>query len=356
MNIEPEKPYPIYTLLEIAGLLDAELRISQDADQDARIEGLASLASATENRVSFLANAQYRSKLTSTRAAAVILSAEDAEYSPVACLIHEEPYLAYAKLSHYFNPRPKPVLGIHPSAIIASNVKIGENVSIGPGVVILDQVLIGDNVVISSNSVIENAVTIGDDVTLMPNVMLNFGVTLGHGVVIQSGAVIGSDGFGYASSAMLGEPTAWQKIAHCGSVVIGNRVEIGANTTIDRGVLDDTLIADDVIIDNQVHIAHNVKIGAGTAIAGCTGIAGSTTIGEDCRIAGGVGITGHISIADRVSILSMTRVTRSINQAGTFASGTSMQEVTKWRKSAARLNQLDELHKRVKALENKKSR
>ena len=356
MNIEPEKPYPIYTLLEIAGLLDAELRISKDADQDVRIEGLASLASATENKVSFLANAKYRSELSSTRAAAVILSAEDAEYSPVACLIHEEPYLAYAKLSHYFNPRPKPPLGIHPSAVISSNVKIGDNFSIGPGVVILDHVVIGNNVVISSNSVIENGVTIGDNVTLMANVILNFGVKVGSRVVIQSGTVIGSDGFGYAPSALLGEPTAWQKIAHCGSVVIGDRVEIGANTTIDRGVLDDTLIADDVIIDNQVHIAHNVKVGAGTAIAGCTGIAGSTTVGEDCRIAGGVGITGHISIADRVSILSMTRVTGSIKQAGTFASGTSTQEVTKWRKSAARLNQLDELHKRVKALENEKNR
>ncbi|MBQ77650.1 MAG: UDP-3-O-(3-hydroxymyristoyl)glucosamine N-acyltransferase [Cellvibrionales bacterium] len=355
MNIQSEKPYPIYTLLEIADLLDAELRISNDVDKDVRIEGLASLASATENRVSFLANVKYRAELSLTRAAAVILSAEDAEYSPVACLIHEEPYLAYAKLSHYFNPRPKPILGIHPSAVIAENVKIGDNVSIGPGVVILDQVLIGDNVVISSNSVIENAVVIGDNVTLMPNVVLNFGVKLGCGVVIQSGTVIGSDGFGYAPSGSPKGSNAWQKIAHCGSVVIGDRVEIGANTTIDRGVLDDTSIADDVIIDNQVHIAHNVKIGAGTAIAGCTGIAGSTTIGKDCRIAGGVGIIGHINIADRVSILSMTRVTRSISQAGTFASGTSMQAVTKWRKSAARLNQLDDLHKRVKALENKKS-
>ena len=201
MNIQPEKPYPIYTLLEIAGLLDAELRISKDADQDVRIEGLASLASATENKVSFLANAKYRSELSSTRAAAVILSAKDAEYSPVACLIHEEPYLAYAKLSHYFNPRPKPPLGIHPSAVISSNVKIGDNVSIGPGVVILDHVVIGNNVVIFSNSVIENGVTIGDNVTLMANVVLNFGVKVGSRVVIQSGTVIGSDGFGYAPAA-----------------------------------------------------------------------------------------------------------------------------------------------------------
>tara|TARA_B100000767_G_C19757003_1_gene533388 strand:+ start:1188 stop:2252 length:1065 start_codon:yes stop_codon:yes gene_type:complete len=354
MNIEPEKPYPIYTLYEIAELLGAVLKVSNESDNDIRIVGLASLTSASDNRVSFLANSKYRSQLASTAAAAVILSDDDALFSPVACLIHEDPYLAYAKLSHYFNPRPKAVIGIHPSAVIASNVKIGDNVSIGPGVVILDHVFIGDNVVISSNSVVESAVTIGDDVTLMPNVTLNFGVKIGNEVIIQSGSVIGADGFGYAPLASLSEPHAWQKIAHCGSVVIGDRVEIGANTTIDRGVLDDTLIASDVIIDNQVHIAHNVSIGSGTAIAGCTGIAGSTTIGEDCRIAGGVGITGHISIADGVSILSMTRVTRSIKQAGTFASGTSMQTVTKWRKSAARLNQLDELHKRVKALESQK--
>ena len=355
MNIESEKPYPVYTLLEIAGLINAELQATSESDKNVQIEGLASLSSATKSRVSFLANSKYRSELASTSAAAVILSAEDAEYSPVACLVHEEPYLAYAKLSHYFNPRPKAAIGIHPAAVIATSVEVGDNVSIGAGVVIMDDVLIGDNVVIASNCVIENAVSIGDDVTLMSNVVLNFGVKIGNGVKIQSGTVIGSDGFGYAPSTLPTEPNAWQKIAHCGSVVIGNRVEIGANTTIDRGVLDDTLIADDVIIDNQVHIAHNVKIGAGTAIAGCAGIAGSTTIGKHCRIAGGVGIIGHISIADRVSILSMTRVTRSINQAGTFASGTSMQAVTKWRKNVARLNQLDEIYRRVKALENTKS-
>ncbi len=341
-----------YTLPQLAELLDAELLL-RDADvSHTTVNGIAPLAIATPSQVSFLSNSRYRPQLLNTKAAAVIVNADSTDDCPVNCLLHSNPYLAFAKLSHYFDTRPAADLQIHPSAVIADSATIGEGASIAPGVVIMEGVTIGRNARISANTVIESAVSIADNVQLMANVTLYHGVVLGSDVCIHSGSVIGADGFGYAPDTQRTEQGfGWQKIAQLGAVTIGNRVEIGANTTIDRGALDDTIIEDDVIIDNQVQIAHNVVIGRGTAIAGCVGIAGSAIIGKYCNIGGGSGIAGHLSIADGTSVMGMTLINRSVKKPGTYASGTGMQSAASWRKSAVRFTQLEALNQRVKELE-----
>ena len=362
-----------YSLAELAALIDAELQLADGlsarlsgkhtgketvkeiAAKSISIDGIATLAAATESQISFLSNPRYRSQLQDTRAAAVIIDSASALDCPVHCLVHNNPYLAFAKLSHYFDRRPVVDNRIHPTAVIDSSASIAEGASIGAGVVIAAAVTIGKNAILGANCVIEAGVSIGDNVCLMPSVVLYHAVRLGNNVMIHSGTVIGSDGFGYSPNPQTVDNYkggySWQKIAQLGSVSIGDRVEIGANTTVDRGALDDTIIEEDVIIDNQVQIAHNVIIGRGTAIAGCVGIAGSATIGKFCNIGGGSGIAGHLTIADRTSVLGMTLINRSVTQAGTYASGTGMQDAVSWRKSAVRFTQLDSLNQRVKALE-----
>lgn len=346
-----------YSLAQLAQLIDAELRLAdnrQSADS-VLVSGIATLATATASQITFLSNPRYRSQLQTTAAAAVIIDSDSALDCPVHCLIHKNPYLAFAKLSHYFDKRPVANRCIHPSAVIDPSAIIADGATIGPGVVIASGVIIGANARIGANCVIEADVSIAADVCLMANVVLYHAVRLGNKVTIHAGAIIGSDGFGYSPDPQTVDDYqggySWQKIAQLGSVSIGDRVEIGANTTIDRGALDDTIIEDDVIIDNQVQIAHNVIVGRGTAIAGCVGIAGSATIGKFCNIGGGSGIAGHLSIADNTSVLGMSLINRSITQTGTYASGTGMQEAGSWRKSAVRFTQLESLNSRVKALE-----
>jgi len=342
-----------YTLTALAELLGAELVLRNGLTDatDILIHGIAPLSSAIASQLSFCASAKHHAELIATSAAAVIVSADSVDDCPVHCLVHKNPYLAFAQLSHSFDLRPKPALGIHPTAVIAPTASIAEGARIAPGVVVMDYATIGCNASIGPNSVIEASAFIGDNVTLMANTNIGFAVKLGNDVRIDSGTVIGSDGFGYAPHPQVDAGHRWQKIAQLGSVVIGDRVEIGANTVIDRGALDNTVIEDDVIIDNQVHLAHNVIIGRGTAIAGCVGVAGSSIIGENCTIAGGVCVTGHITIADKVTVLGMSKVTGSIKQPGTYSSGTGTQEISGWRKSAVRFTQLDALHQRVKTLE-----
>ena len=357
---------PNYSLAQLAELVGAQLCLGERANGKAADEsaadisaaeisvtGIAPLATATQQQVSFLSNRKYRPQLETTQAAAVILDSDSAAHCPVHCLVHSNPYLAFARLSHAFSTRPSAAAGIHPSAHISDSASVGKAASIGAGVVIMEGVSIGDQVTIGPNTVIEADVVIGDRVTLMANVTLYHAVTIGSDVTVHAGAVIGSDGFGYAPNPELGDSHGygWQKIAQLGSVSIGNRVEIGANTTIDRGALDDTVIEDDVIIDNQVQIAHNCVIGKGTAIAGCVGMAGSSGIGNYCSIGGGAGIAGHLSIADGTTVMGMTLINRSVTKPGAYASGTGMQDASSWRKSAVRFTQLDSLNQRVKALE-----
>lgn len=333
------------TLREIAQLVNAELR----GDEKHPITGLASLQTAEKCHLSFIANPVYKKYLSSTSAGAVLINSQLVNEFAGNALIVAKPYEAYARLTEVFAIKPPGVVGIHPQAIISETAKIGNNVSIGPAAVISDHVVLGDNVVIGAGCYLGKDTELGANSELMPNVTLYHGIKIGQHCLIHSGCVIGADGFGFAPTA-----SGWLKIHQLGGVIIGDRVEIGANTCIDRGALDDTVIEDGVIIDNLVQIAHNVKIGRNTAIAGHTAIAGSTVIGSQCTIAGAVGIVGHLEIADKVHITAMSLVTSSISQSGSYSSGTAMSNTKEWRKNAARFRQLDELAGRIQKLERDK--
>ena len=341
-----------YSLAELAEKIGAQLILREGSPVTAQqpIVGLATLQSATVEHISFLSNPRYLSQLQSARAAAVIVDAETVVNCPVNCLLHDDPYLAFAKLSQCFAAPSGVAVGIHPRALVSDSAELAEGVSIAAGVVVMDDVELGENCTIGANCVLEAGVRLGDNVELRANVTLARGVSISDDCRIDSGAVIGSDGFGYAPQGAE-EGFRWQRIAQLGSVRIGRRVEIGANTTIDRGALDDTVIEDDVIIDNQVQIAHNVTIGRGSAIAGCVGVAGSTHIGRYCRLGGGVGVTGHLKIADGVTVAAMTCVSRSIEKSGGYASAGIVQEVSQWRRNALRATQLEKMNRRLSDLE-----
>jgi UDP-3-O-[3-hydroxymyristoyl] glucosamine N-acyltransferase len=328
--------------------LATELGLEYRGDPALPLVRLATLAAADERSVSFLANPQYRSQLHDTRAAAVIVHPRHADEAPCAVILSNEPYRTYARISHWFNGAPVPDAGVHPSAVVASDVSLGAAVSIGPRAVVEAGCVLGDGVVIGPGTVIGQGCRIGAGTRLHANVTLYHAVALGERCNVHSGVVIGADGFGFAPGA-----DGWQKIAQIGGVRIGDDVEIGANTSIDRGALGDTIIGNGVILDNLIQIAHNVEIGDFTAIAGCTGIAGSTRIGRHCTIAGGVGIAGHLEIGDRVHITMRTDVTGSLTGPGSYSSGTAVSETREWRKNAARFRQLDALARRLIEIEKR---
>lgn len=330
------------TLGEVAARLGLELV----GDPDTSVEGLASLASASSQDLTFITSRKRLPALKSTSAVAVILKPEWRLDCPVACLIAEDPYLAYARASRLFDRRATPERRVHPTAHIATGVMLGKSVSIGPGVVIEAGVCIADEVVVEAGVFIGEGTRIGARSHLYPHVVMYHGVRVGEDCRIHAGAVIGADGFGYA----LG-PDGWEKIAQLGGVWLGDRVEVGACSTIDRGALDDTVIGDGVIIDNQVQIAHNCRVGKNTAIAGCVGIAGSTTIGENCTLAGAVGVSGHLEICDNVHLTGQARVTRSITVPGSYSSGTTLAPTREWARNALRFAQLDTLEGRLSTLE-----
>ncbi len=310
-------------------------------DQDVLISGLATLNNAGPTHLSFLANPKYAAQLEHTNAAAVIVAPSVLDQVPCNAIVVDQPYLAFAKATKLFDNAPIADQTIHPSAIISSSAKIASEVTIGPNAVVGANVVIGQGSWIGANVVISDHAAIGSDCHIMPNVSIYHHVKLGDRVRIQSGATIGSDGFGFAPTK-----EGWLRINQLGSVSIGDDVDIGANTTIDRGALDDTVIENNVIIDNLVQIAHNVVIGEGSAIAGCTGIAGSSVIGKRCTLAGGVGVVGHISICDDVHVTGMTMVTRSITQPGSYSSGTPMSDTKTWKRNAVRFNQLNDFFKK----------
>jgi UDP-3-O-[3-hydroxymyristoyl] glucosamine N-acyltransferase len=332
----------VFTLGQLAEELGGSLR----GDAALAINGLATLQEAGPSQLSFLANAQYRKYLDVTRAGAVLLSPSDAEAYGGSVIVVSDPYLAYARASHLFETRPPTTSGIHPTAVVAADAQIHPSASIGPYVVIESGASVEADVVIGAQSFVGARSRIGEGGRLSPRVTLYHDVLIGKRVVIQSGAVIGGEGFGFAK-----ENGAWQKIAQIGGVRIGDDVEIGSNTTIDRGAISDTLIGNGVKLDNQIMIAHNVQIGDNTAMAGCAGISGSTKIGRNCMIAGGVGMVGHIEVCDNVFVTGMTMVTRSITEPGSYSSGTAMQNAADWRKSAARIRQLDDMARRLQQLE-----
>ncbi|EZO25850.1 UDP-3-O-(3-hydroxymyristoyl)glucosamine N-acyltransferase [Pseudomonas aeruginosa] len=333
-----------YTLGQLAAHVGAEVR----GDADLPIQGLATLQEAGPAQLSFLANPQYRKYLPESRAGAVLLTAADADGFAGTALVVANPYLAYASLSHLFDRKPKAAAGIHPTAIVAADAEVDPSASVGAYAVIESGARIGAGVSIGAHCVIGARSVIGEGGWLGPRVTLYHDVTIGARVSIQSGAVIGGEGFGFAN-----EKGVWQKIAQIGGVTIGDDVEIGANTTIDRGALSDTLIGNGVKLDNQIMIAHNVQIGDHTAMAACVGISGSAKIGRHCMLAGGVGLVGHIEICDNVFVTGMTMVTRSITEPGSYSSGTAMQPAAEWKKSAARIRQLDDMARRLQQLEKR---
>lgn len=341
-----------YSLADIAERFSLRLagRSGVSVNPGQLVTGLATLPCASDTQLGFFANVAYRKQLQDTRAAAVILKENAMEDCPVPCLLAENPYLAYARVSALFDMAPLPGPGIHPSAVIDPSATVAPSARIGPHCVVAAHAVIGDDAVLNAGCFIGEASIVGARSSLHARVTLYHNVILGESVVIHSGTVIGADGFGFAPDFSAGG-AGWCKIHQLGGVRIGNRVEIGANTCIDRGALDDTVIGDGVIIDNLVQIAHNVKIGNNTAIAACTGIAGSTEIGQHCTIAGAVGIVGHLKIANRVHITAKSLVTGSITEPGSYSSGTALSPTTAWRRNAVRFSQLDSLFQRVRTLE-----
>lgn len=332
------------TLGQLAEALGATLK----GPEALQITGLATLQEAGPGQLSFLANPQYRKYLDNCQAGAVLLKAADAESFAGNALIVADPYQAYARISHLFDPKPKAVAGIHPSAVVAEDAQVDASASIGPFAVIESGARIQADVSIGAHCFIGARCVVGEGGWLAPRVTLYHDVIIGKRVVIQSGAVIGGEGFGFAN-----EKGIWRKIAQIGGVTIGDDVEIGVNTAVDRGALSDTRIGNGVKLDNQIQIAHNVQIGDHTAMAACVGISGSTRIGKHCMLAGGVGLVGHIDICDNVFVSGMTMVTRSITEPGSYSSGTAMQPLADWRKSAARIRQLDDMAKRLQQLEKR---
>ena len=316
-------------------------------DGDAEIDGVCTLANGRAGAISFLANPQYRRYLTETQAAAVIVTEADAAGAAVPVLVADDPYVAYARLAAEFLPSADVTPGVAPTAHVDSSASLADDVAVAAGASIGAGARLGAGVRVGPNTVIGARSVVGAGTQLGANVTLEASVTLGARCTVHSGAVIGSRGFGLAMDA-----GRWIEVPQLGSVVIGDDVEIGANTTIDRGAVEDTVIGDGVKIDNQVQIAHNVTIGAHTAIAAKVGIAGSTSIGSYCMLGGAVGVAGHIEITDKVMITGMTLVSRSIKEPGTYSSGWPVTTNGEWRKQVTRLRRLDKLEQRVKRLES----
>ena len=334
-----------YTLAHIAELIQAELI----GDPACVLQGVASLLSADESRVSFLVSAQYLQDLSQTKAGAVILSPDYVDSSPTHCLVVKNPELAFAQLAELFSS-PISQQGIDKTAVVPSSCDLAMSASIAANCVLGKRVTLGERSIIMPNVVIGDDVFIGADCVVYPGASVGHNVVIGDRCIIHPGVVIGADGFGFVQD----EDNNWVKIPQLGAVLIGDDVEIGANTTIDRGALDDTVIEDGVKLDNQIQVGHNVHIGAHTIIAGSTGIAGSVKIGSHCMIGGLVGINDHVELADGVIITGMTQVMKSISQPGVYSSGTGMLPNKKWRKTVARLHQIDDIAKRLKFLEKKK--
>ncbi|MFG6462797.1 UDP-3-O-(3-hydroxymyristoyl)glucosamine N-acyltransferase [Roseateles sp. DXS20W] len=319
---------------------------------DIRIARIAPLDEADAHSISFLANPRYQSQLTTTAAACVIVSPAMAEAAAArgAAIVTPDPYLYFARLTQWWAARTRPAVqaGVHASAVVSPDAMLGEGVEVGPLAVIEAGAVIGAGARIGAHCVIERNARVGEGTRLAPRVVLGHGCRIGARGIVHSGVVIGADGFGFAPSKQ-----GFVKIEQLGHVVIGDDVEIGANTCVDRGALADTVIEDGVKLDNLIQIAHNVRIGRNTAMAGCGAIAGSTTIGANCTIGGAANIIGHLTIVDGVHITACTLVTRDIAQPGAYSGAYPFEENSSWQKNAATLRQLHTLRERVRALEKK---
>ena len=324
----------------------ARLGGALEGDGSIVVSQVATLASAKTGQIAFLANPKYRQQLQSTNASAVIVPLKFAGDTTLPRIVHPNSYAYYARVVQLLNPAEARPRGVHPSAVVHSVVP--PSVSVGENVVLGKDVALGENVTLYPGCVVGDGVSIGDDSVLYPNVVIYRACKIGKRAIVQAGAVIGSDGFGFAK-----EGDSWVKIPQIGRVVIGDDVEIGANTSIDRGALDDTIIGDGVKLDNQIQIAHNVVIGQHTAMAGCVGVAGSTRIGQRCTIGGAGMIVGHLDLADDVHVSAGTMVTKSLRQPGQYTSIFPLESHAEWLQNAAQIKRLAKLAERVSELEEK---
>jgi UDP-3-O-[3-hydroxymyristoyl] glucosamine N-acyltransferase len=338
------------TLAEVIAALGGDLH----GEAHTRIERVGTLLGADALTLSFLANPRYQAQLASTAAACVIVAPAFAEAAAArgAAIVTPDPYLYFARLTQWWSRRVRPRAAprVHPSAVIDPSARLGAGVDVGALAVIEGDVQIGADAIIGAQCVLERGAVIGAGTRLGSHVTVGFDCKIGERCILHAGVVIGADGFGFAPNA-----GRWEKIEQLGAVRIGNDVEIGANTCIDRGALDDTVLADGVKLDNLIQIAHNVRIGEHTAIAGCTAIAGSTTIGAHCTIAGAANIVGHLEIADHVHVSAATLISRSIHKPGLYSGVFPFDDNASWEKNAATLRNLYSLRQRVLALEKKNS-
>ena len=338
------------TLGEIAAHLGGELI----GDPGLPITRIGPLEGATPSTISFLSNPKYQPQLASSQAGCVIVAPamRDAAVARGAALVTPDPYLCFARLTQWWAQkiRPTAAVGIHPSAVVDPSAVIASSASIGPLVVIEAGAIVGEGAVVGAYSFLGRGASVGRATRFAPRVTLGTGCHIGERCIVHSGVVIGADGFGFAPS-----PQGAVKIEQLGGVRIGNDVEIGANTCIDRGALDDTVLEDGVKLDNLIQIGHNVRVGAHTAMAGCVGVAGSATIGSRCFLGGGAIVLGHLTLADGVNISAASVVTRSILQAGNYSGVFPIDDNAAWEKNAATLRNLHALRERLRALEKKTS-
>ncbi|MGH8398262.1 MAG: UDP-3-O-(3-hydroxymyristoyl)glucosamine N-acyltransferase [Gammaproteobacteria bacterium] len=332
------------TLAELAERCGAILR----GDGNTRIHGVDTLTRAGPGTIAFLSNPHYRRYLSDTKAAAVILAPVDADSCPAPALVSNNPYLVYARVATLLAPKLVVRKGVDADARVHPAARVSNEAWIGPGAVVEENVVIAEGASIGPNCVVMAGAQVQGHSRLVANVTVCHDVRIGKRTLIHPGVVIGADGFGIARD---GEQ--WTKVPQLGSVLIGDDVEIGANTTIDRGALEDTVIGDGVKLDNLIQIGHNVRIGEHTAIAGCVGISGSAIIGRRCMLGGAVGVVGHIEICDDVTVTGMTVVSHSINEPGVYSGSLPMDTAAQWRKNSVRFRQLDDLARRLIAIEKK---
>lgn len=332
------------TLAELARRFQGKAR----GNPDVTIERVAALETAGPRDIAYVSDRQYLALLAKTSAGAVILTEADAVHFAGAALIVDNPHVCFARVAALLHPPHAQKPGVHATAVVSPAAQVARTAWIGPHAVVESGAVIGEGVYIGPGSFVGPQAAIGANTRLVAHVTINERCVIGRDCLLHPGAVIGSEGFGYAK-----DDERWQKVPQLGSVVIGDDVEVGANTTIDRGALNDTVIGDGVKLDNQIQIAHNVRIGANTAIAACVGIAGSTVIGKRCTLGGQAGVTGHLEITDDVHITAGSLVTGSITRPGVYSASLKAEPAEKWRRNAARLHRLDELAQRLSKLEKK---
>ena len=330
------------------GELATQFGCDLDGDPDVEVSSVATLSNAKPASVSFLSNSAYNKQLTSTQAAAVILSAKDAADCPVASLISDNPYACYARVAALLYPNQALQVGVHASAFVDASASVAASAQIDALAFVGARTIIGENTYVGPGTVIGPDCTVGDNCRFIANVSLPRKVSIGARGIFHPGAVIGGDGFGNAMT-----PEGWIKVPQVGGVRIGDDVEIGSNTTVDCGAIDDTVIENGVRIDNLCQISHNAYIGEHTAMAGASGVSGSTTVGKRCLFGGQSGTVGHIDICDDVMIAGRAMITKSITEPGMYASNFPADKIRDWNKKVARVRRLEGLYERVKKLEKR---